>query len=68
MKQDPAKLKVDLQSGTTKKNTRGSMRAVCRKIMKYDGVSGFYRGYFISLMSNVPTSGIWWASYNVLVS
>jgi len=63
--QDPKK--VDLQSATVKKNTRGSLKAVCRKIMKYDGMSGFYRGYFISLMSNVPTSGIWWATYNVLL-
>ena len=66
MKRDPSK--VDIQTATTKTNVRGSVEAVCRKIIKYDGVSGFYRGYFISLMSNVPTSGIWWASYNVLVS
>lgn len=65
MKRDPSK--VDIQTATTKTNVRGSVEAVCRKIIKYDGVSGFYRGYFISLMSNVPTSGIWWASYNVLL-
>ena len=64
----PHPAKVDLQTATRKKNTRGSLKAVCGKIMKHDGLSGFYRGYFISLMSNVPTSGIWWASYNVLVS
>lgn len=58
--------KVDLDESTMKK-TRGSVSGVCRKIMRKDGLSGFYRGYFISLMSNVPTSGIWWASYNVLL-
>jgi len=64
-RRDPSK--VDIQTATTKTNIRGSVEAVCRKIIKYDGLSGFYRGYFISLMSNVPTSGIWWASYNVLL-
>jgi len=64
-REDPSK--VDLHTATEKTNTRGSLRAICRKIIKHDGISGFYRGYFISLMSNVPTSGIWWASYNVLL-
>ena len=65
MRQSPPG-KVDLLG--TKKKAKGSLQGICRNIMKHDGISGFYRGYFISLMSNVPTSGIWWASYNVLVS
>lgn len=58
--------KVDLATATAKRQP-DTLMGVCRKIVKYDGLSGFYRGYFVSLMSNVPTSGIWWASYNVLL-
>lgn len=50
--------------GTIKKR---SVFDVCRKIVKYDGVSGFYRGFMISLMCQVPTSAVWWASYNSLL-
>ena len=50
------------------KSADHSLLGICRKIMVKDGLSGFYRGYLVSLMSNVPTSGIWWATYNCLVS
>lgn len=59
--------KVDLTSGTTKRPPQ-SVYSVCRNIVKHDGLSGFYRGFFISLVSNVPNSAIWWASYNVFLS
>ena len=50
------------------KPTDHTLLGICRKIMVKDGLSGFYRGYLVSLMSNVPTSGIWWTTYNCLVS
>ena len=51
----------------TNKRAQESVVTVCRKIIKYDGMSGFYRGFFISLVSNVPNSAIWWASYNLFL-
>lgn len=50
------------------KSADHTLLGICRKIMVKDGLSGFYRGYLVSLMSNVPTSGIWWATYNCLLS
>ncbi|KAJ4849032.1 hypothetical protein Tsubulata_038061 [Turnera subulata] len=36
---------------------------VVRKILKTDGVRGLYRGFGLSVMTYVPSSAVWWASY-----
>lgn len=36
---------------------------VARKILKADGIRGFYRGFGLSVMTYSPSSAVWWASY-----
>ncbi|CAA3012345.1 solute carrier family 25 member 44-like isoform X1 [Olea europaea var. sylvestris] len=36
---------------------------VARKILKSDGIRGFYRGFGLSVMTYSPSSAVWWASY-----
>ncbi|KAL8231454.1 hypothetical protein R6Q57_001232 [Mikania cordata] len=36
---------------------------VARKILKQDGIKGFYRGFGLSVMTYSPSSAVWWASY-----
>ncbi|CAI9752758.1 unnamed protein product [Fraxinus pennsylvanica] len=36
---------------------------VSRKILKSDGIRGFYRGFGLSVMTYSPSSAVWWASY-----
>ncbi|XP_044753025.1 solute carrier family 25 member 44 [Coccinella septempunctata] len=38
---------------------------VIRKILKVDGIGGFYRGYFASLSVYVPNSSLWWGFYQL---
>lgn len=38
---------------------------VVKHIMRYDGLSGFYRGYTASLCTYVPNSALWWAFYHL---
>ncbi|PRP87761.1 solute carrier family 25 member 44-like [Planoprotostelium fungivorum] len=33
------------------------------QIYRADGIKGFYRGFGAVLMTNVPSSAVWWASY-----
>lgn len=34
---------------------------VARRIMSVYGVKGFYRGFFVSVLTYAPTSATWWA-------
>ncbi|CAM8991209.1 unnamed protein product [Rhodiola kirilowii] len=36
---------------------------VARKILKYEGVRGLYRGFGLSVATYSPSSAVWWASY-----
>ncbi|KAL5582098.1 hypothetical protein UlMin_014540 [Ulmus minor] len=36
---------------------------VARKILKANGMRGFYRGFGLSVMTYSPSSAVWWASY-----
>ncbi|KAL2523004.1 Mitochondrial substrate carrier family protein [Forsythia ovata] len=36
---------------------------VARKILKSDGIRGFYRGFGLSVMTYSPSSAVWWAGY-----
>ncbi|XP_019456598.1 PREDICTED: solute carrier family 25 member 44-like [Lupinus angustifolius] len=36
---------------------------VARKILKSDGIRGFYRGFGLSVVTYSPSSAVWWASY-----
>ncbi|KAK8940693.1 hypothetical protein KSP39_PZI010396 [Platanthera zijinensis] len=36
---------------------------VARKIMKADGIRGFYRGFGLSAMTYGPSNAVWWATY-----
>lgn len=40
-----------------------SAGTIIRETMVNQGLPGFYKGFFISLMTYGPTSGVWWASY-----
>ncbi|KAL4652804.1 hypothetical protein ACB092_01G257900 [Castanea dentata] len=54
------KLMVQGYSGHAKYN--GGLD-VARKILKSDGIRGFYRGFGLSVMTYSPSSAVWWASY-----
>ena len=45
------------------KNLNISLRNVIVEIYSKNGLRGFYKGYFISLLTFGPTSGIWWSTY-----
>ncbi|KAL6012037.1 hypothetical protein ACLOJK_002508 [Asimina triloba] len=36
---------------------------VARKVLKSEGLRGFYRGFGLSVMTYTPSSAVWWASY-----
>ncbi|KAL8161150.1 hypothetical protein V2J09_012639 [Rumex salicifolius] len=36
---------------------------VVRRVVKADGILGLYRGFGLSVMTYVPSSAVWWASY-----
>ena len=38
---------------------------VIRELYKRDGIRGFYRGYFASLSTYVPSSALWWMFYPI---
>ncbi|RWS30295.1 solute carrier family 25 member 44-like protein [Leptotrombidium deliense] len=39
--------------------------AVIRELYRKDGFKGFYRGYFASLTTFVPSSALWWMFYSI---
>lgn len=39
--------------------------AVVRELYRTDGLAGFYRGYFASLATYVPSSAAWWMFYPI---
>jgi solute carrier family 25, member 44 len=36
-----------------------------KKIIKYEGLTGLYRGFGVSIVTYAPSNAIWWASYSV---
>jgi len=36
---------------------------VARKVLRSDGIRGLYKGFGLSVMTYVPSSAVWWASY-----
>lgn len=42
---------------------RGTVMATIRDVYARQGLQGFYRGYFASILQSGPSSGIWWACY-----
>ncbi|KAK7273302.1 hypothetical protein RIF29_14351 [Crotalaria pallida] len=36
---------------------------VARRILRSDGIRGFYRGFGLSVVTYSPSSAVWWASY-----
>lgn len=45
-------------------NSFGTTKSVVLKIYRRNGLQGFYKGYLTSVITYVPTSGIWWLSYD----
>lgn len=39
--------------------------AVVRELYRTDGLTGFYRGYFASIITYVPASALWWMFYPI---
>jgi solute carrier family 25 protein 44 len=39
--------------------------AIGRRVYERDGLLGFYRGYWASLCTYVPTSALWWSFYQL---
>ncbi|GFY45272.1 solute carrier family 25 member 44 [Trichonephila inaurata madagascariensis] len=44
---------------------RGLAAAIIKEVYKKDGLKGFYRGYYASLCTYVPSSALWWMFYPV---
>ena len=47
-------------------DSRQKMPRVIRDIWHQQGIRGFYRGYFVSLATHMPSSAIWWGFYGAL--
>lgn len=43
----------------------GAAKAIVAVIYRRDGLSGFYRGYFASLLTYAPSSALWWFFYDI---
>ena len=43
----------------------GSVAAVVEAVYQQQGVMGFYKGYFVSLMCFAPNSALWWFFYDI---
>ena len=43
----------------------GAARTIVSIIREQDGFRGFYRGYFVSLMTYAPSSAFWWFFYDI---
>ncbi|KAL8558706.1 hypothetical protein ACOMHN_037799 [Nucella lapillus] len=43
----------------------GAVAAVVGSIYRKDGMLGFYKGYFVSLMCFAPNSALWWFFYDM---
>ena len=43
----------------------GSVAAVVEAVYQQQGVLGFYKGYFVSLMCFAPNSALWWWFYDI---
>ncbi|KAI9346827.1 mitochondrial carrier domain-containing protein [Zopfochytrium polystomum] len=39
-----------------------------RHIIKTEGIGGFYRGFFTSILTYAPSSAVWWSTYSAVKS
>eukprot|EP00049_Salpingoeca_infusionum_P008981 m.148985 g.148985 ORF g.148985 m.148985 type:complete len:337 (+) comp14197_c0_seq4:455-1465(+) len=53
-------------SATAPRATPLSMTALISSIVKQEGWLGFYKGYGASVAAFAPTSGLWWATYDIV--
>lgn len=42
----------------------GSVKEILQQIYIRDGLRGFYKGYFVSILVFAPNSALWWAFYD----
>jgi hypothetical protein len=45
----------------------GAFKTIVATIKKRHGLSGFYRGYWISICTYAPNSALWWGFYHYYV-
>ncbi|XP_076438973.1 solute carrier family 25 member 44-like [Babylonia areolata] len=43
----------------------GAVAAVVESIYRHEGLLGFYKGYFVSLLCFAPNSALWWCFYDM---
>eukprot|EP01087_Luapelamoeba_hula_P006199 TRINITY_DN1628_c5_g1_i3.p1 TRINITY_DN1628_c5_g1~~TRINITY_DN1628_c5_g1_i3.p1 ORF type:complete len:334 (-),score=25.44 TRINITY_DN1628_c5_g1_i3:48-1049(-) len=55
-----------IQDGVVNKQRYTGGLHVASEIFKREGIYGFYKGYFASIMVYAPSSAIWWSSYNLI--
>eukprot|EP00238_Polyblepharides_amylifera_P001793 CAMPEP_0196572728 /NCGR_PEP_ID=MMETSP1081-20130531/2717_1 /TAXON_ID=36882 /ORGANISM="Pyramimonas amylifera, Strain CCMP720" /LENGTH=345 /DNA_ID=CAMNT_0041890141 /DNA_START=45 /DNA_END=1082 /DNA_ORIENTATION=+ len=51
-----------LQDGPNKSHSAVDMM---KRIVQTEGVGGFYRGFKVSLVTNLPSSALWWGFYGL---
>ena len=42
----------------------GSVKEIMEQVYMRDGLRGFYKGYFVSILVFAPNSALWWAFYD----
>lgn len=51
-------------SDEMKRTRLGAVMSIIRKVYKRDGILGFYKGYWVSLVVFAPSSALWWFFYD----
>ncbi|XP_064596418.1 solute carrier family 25 member 44-like [Liolophura sinensis] len=51
-------------SDEMKRTRLGAVMSIIRNVYKRDGILGFYKGYWVSLVVFAPSSALWWFFYD----
>lgn len=63
---DVVSQKLQIQKRTPDVKNLKNGRDVIRDIFSSQGLAGFYRGFFTSVLTYAPSSACWWSTYNFM--